>query len=150
MIEQTMLSAWSSTFQLLPLSFLVGVLVMHFVSNGFGVLWLVLAGIELDQLGFSDAPNVFSYALAAVVMWFLAQRVFTNRSVYAMMGLGTVGFLVVTVIHTVSFSLRGVGVSYLASLPAEWAIFLVALFVSFLASRRISVFMRTIFLVRNV
>lgn len=150
LFEQTTLTAWPSPLNLLPLSFLIGILVMQFVSNGFGVLWLILAGIDLDYFGLAEAPQALSYAWAAIAVWILAQRVFTNRSVYAMMGMGATGYLIVTGIQMLWLSFHGAGGVYLASLPSEWAIYLAALFVSFFASRRLSAFIRAIFLVRSL
>ncbi len=148
-VEVSVLTAWPTPFSLLPLSFLFGILLMQFVGSGYGTLWLVLSGILLEFVGLPDGPHALSYALAALAGWFLTQRVFTNRSVYAMMGLGTTTYFVVTLVEGFWFTFHGFFNSFAKGVLLQWIIFLAALFVSFFASRRLASLLRTIFLIRG-
>lgn len=74
-------------FAYLPLMLGGGILVMNRVNVVHGALWLVLSGVVLQAAG--TAPGrLVGYAIAALVGYVLAERVFAKRSVYALIGLG--------------------------------------------------------------
>lgn len=148
--ELGVISAWPMPWSQLPLVFLTGVLIMHFVRPIFGVIWLLVAGLFLDLLGLPDVPHLLTFGLSGAAGLFLAHRVFTNRSVYAMMGLGAAMYFVVSLVSLFWHLIQNASAPFFQTLMSEWIVFLVALFATFFASRRLANLLRTVFFVRHV
>ena len=147
--ELGVISAWPTPWNQIPLVFLTGVLIMHFVRPVFGVIWLLVAGLFLDLLGLPDVPHVLTFGLAGAAGLFLAHRIFTNRSVYAMIGLGASMYFVVSLVGLLWYFFLDAVAPFFQSLFTEWVVFFVALLAAFFASRRLANLLRTIFLVRS-
>lgn len=76
-----------------PLMFLCGILIIQRLDLGLGVVWIMLAGLLAHPWGEGNLA-VFPYFMAALAGIPLVTKVFTNRSLYALIGLGMVLHLV--------------------------------------------------------
>lgn len=144
-------------FSPLPLVFLSGVLILHYVRPVIGWFWLASGGILLDLFGLPAWPETVAFALAGALGIFLARRVFTNRSLYAMMGLGVSMYAVVAVTWILTAVVRSLQdrapldlEDTLVFIGWQALAFLLGLLVTFLMSRRLAKSLRTLFFVRQL
>ncbi|MFH1712059.1 MAG: hypothetical protein ABH846_02375, partial [Patescibacteria group bacterium] len=86
----------------LPLHFIFGIIVMHRVGTTAGFFWFLATGIFINISGF-DFISFIAYLAVAVFGIILTKRMFTNRSVYALEGLGASLFLIFSIIGLLSF-----------------------------------------------
>ncbi len=85
----TLIPSLPAPFAYTPLMLILGVIVLHRVSIAHGVVWLLLSGV-LFLHGDNMPLHTMSYIAAAIVGAFFAARTFAKRSVYALLGLGTI------------------------------------------------------------
>lgn len=87
-------------FAYTPLVMITGLLTMHRVGVGPGVVWLVLGAItmQLQHTGNGWSAAIIVSSAVAVL---LVERVFATRSVYALLGIGFVTGIVATIVHIV-------------------------------------------------
>lgn len=101
----------------LPLTFGVGAFLIQ--SRGWrpGAWFLVGQGLFLDLTGLGAAPlETLAYAAAALVILGLSRRLFSNRSLYGILGIGAAAWLAQVFVETISWSIHGAG-----GLPLPWA-----------------------------
>jgi len=69
----------------IPIVLVVSIFLYQYKMQRTQLWWFIGFGFFLDLLGVSISPfEIFSHAIAACVLYFLAERVFTNRSYYGM------------------------------------------------------------------
>ncbi|MFA6522133.1 MAG: hypothetical protein WCT24_00890 [Patescibacteria group bacterium] len=87
LVQGTLLVTLPAPWNAIPLTFIVGVLVLHRHGPWSGILWFLSTGIFLPLLGFSAFP-AWQFVLFGILGAFLVTRIITTRSVYALLGLG--------------------------------------------------------------
>ena len=95
-VQASFVTSLSLPFSTIPLMLLIGILVMHRSETYFGALWMILSGVLLPLFSPSSG-TFFAYVAAAIAGTLLMNRVFTNRSAYALFGLG--GSLYIHICH---------------------------------------------------
>lgn len=88
-IELSIINTFSYPFFLFPLTFAIGVLMLHMLPVSLGAIWFTLLPLMLSALG-SESVNIIPYLVTALVGIALTMRVFTRRSSYALIGLGII------------------------------------------------------------
>lgn len=86
-VDVTLVHALGEPLALIPLHFIVGVIVLHRGGASSGALWFGFSALLLPVIGF-DSGTVLGYVATGALGFVLTKRVFTNRSVYALVGLG--------------------------------------------------------------
>lgn len=147
--ELSFFASFPEPLRSFPLVMLFGVLIAHFVRPNVGCAWMIVGGIMLDMMGSPGYSIFFAYGVAGLTGFLLQQRVFTNRSLYAMMGLG--------LSMDVAFHLTN-GAILLVLDPAEIqlrapliqiCLFAFVLALTFFVSRRLSRLLESLFLIRS-
>ena len=144
-LEDSFISALPPPLYWIAPTFVIGVLIYHFVRPNFGCVWLAVGGAFLDLIGLSRVPHVVTFTLAGLVGIFLARKVFTNRSLYATMGLG-VSMMTVQVI------LEDIALPFSDAASVFWTrmwVFALSLFLAFFVSRRLTALFQKLFLLRT-
>lgn len=106
-IEQGAIRSLPAPLGLFPLMLVCGVLVMHRGDLFLGVCWFVAMAIIVHPWG-NGAVAVAPLLVAAVAALPLQQKIFTNRSVYALLGLGASLFFVMTLTAFIIAGVHGV------------------------------------------
>lgn len=82
----------------IPLALMAGVLIVHRTERVYSILWFAGCAILLPI--FDTSPGTFfAYLSAGLAAWILEQRIFTSRSLYALIGLGTSVYTVFTAVR---------------------------------------------------
>ena len=81
---------------LFPLHLLVGILVLHRAGPELGASWFVASAFILPLFGF-DAFPWYAYFAVAIAGVLFTTRIFTNRSVYALVGMSLSLYLIARV-----------------------------------------------------
>ena len=156
LLEESFISALPGFLRLIPLIFVSGVLLYHFLRPNLGCAWLIAGGLLLDILGFADAPQVLAYGLAGLAGLFLARKVFTNHSLYATLGLGASMWTVVLIFETIWTALTqlvgNTPVPFSVFFDLFWArllVFSLSLLLAFSLSRWAATIIKRQFLLRH-
>jgi len=88
-IELSVVNTLSYPYFLFPIAFSIGVLMFHTLPILYGILWFILLPIMLSILG-SESINILPYIIVLIAGTTLTMRVFTRRSMYALLGLGII------------------------------------------------------------
>lgn len=78
---------------LFPLHFILGLLIFHRTKPELGVAWFIFSAFTLPLFGF-DQFAAWSYILLAVLGVFFTRKLFTTRSLYALLGFGVSMFVI--------------------------------------------------------
>jgi len=110
-----------SPFFYAPLVFVCGVYLYQHLNSLVGAWWIFGLGVWLDfwHLGLVPFETII-YAITALLMIFLGQRFFSNRSLYGIAGNATLSLLFIHFVHLIYFFV----VSFNDSLPFLWFSFL--------------------------
>ena len=99
-VEKSFLGSLPSFFPIIPLVFGMSVYLLQHHGFHTGIWWVIFYGLFLDIFSIGVFPiETFSYSIGAVVIYFLARKIFTNRSLYGLMASGIVGLFSVSVIQ---------------------------------------------------
>lgn len=134
-IQVSLFAVLPGPLRLIQPVFIVGVLLYHLIRPQIGAVWLILGGVVLSVLGDRPGTILVAYAASAILGIFLARSVFTNRSVYAMMGLGAVMFLPLAIVDGIvagTEAVRGIAPISFGRFFAIEAVALVVLVLSLL------------------
>lgn len=143
--ELSFVHALDYPFGLIPLHFILGVVVMHRASASHGIIWFLASGLILNFFGF-DSANILSYLIIAIIGAILMTKVFTNRSVYALEGVGLVLFFIFFTINRI----LDFNFSHFVSTFILQALFLmIGLYFSFVVARYIEHLATNVFLIKN-
>ena len=125
----------------IPLMFIVGVLITHRSESVYGAVWFLLSAVLLPLFG--AGPGTFiSYIAVAIVSLLVTDRLFANRSVYALIGLGGTLFLAYAFSRFLFFATINV---YLYGLLFT----VIGLYFGYVASRYIERLESQLFLIRS-
>ena len=156
LIEDAFVSALPEPLNLIAVVFTIGVLLFHFVKPHYGAAWLVAGGAALDLVALPGPSRTVAYALAALLGLFLARKVFSNRSLYALLGLGVSMFAGAIIVESIWYEVLRLIVSepvaFSALLQAFWTrllTFAITVFVAYFLSRRSVVFFQKLFFLRT-
>ncbi len=92
-VQMSLINTLPEPFSLLPLHFLVGITVLHRAGYEYGFFWFISSSLILPLLGFEMA-YFWTYWIIGVCGAFFSTKVFTTRSVYALIGLGSSLFVI--------------------------------------------------------
>ena len=106
LIEASFIHALPSPFFLFPLCMILGVLLIHRGHLFLGAIWLCLSGPMLAWFGF-DQASFIAYLSISLLAIPLARRIFAQRSLYAMEGLGIVLFICFSMINILLAAIFG-------------------------------------------
>lgn len=96
--EASLISSLGAPLSAAPVLFFVGVVVMHRSSPSYGAAWFALSALLLPRVS-QDAGVWVAYLAVGVAGTLLMSRVFTNRSVYALLGLGATLYVIFAAIR---------------------------------------------------
>lgn len=99
-IELSLIHTFSYPFFLFPLCIGIGSILFHMLSIEFGILWFLFMPIILKCFG-SGNISFTAYLLTAGIGALLTLRFFTRRSVYALLGLGSILLITYYVIEMI-------------------------------------------------
>lgn len=111
-LEQSVFVNFPPIYQFLPLGFMVGVLLAQKTNHVFGSIWFIALFIAALLNPFS-AYHPISYLLIAVLLPIALAKLFSNRSVYALIGTGATLYLAMILIDIFArYVLQGLGRSF--------------------------------------
>ena len=99
-LQGTFIHALGHPLSLTPLHFVIGVIILHRLGPELGGLWFLTSTFMIPFIGFDHLPWL-SYVVSAIVGLALTTRIFTNRSVYALEGVGITLYAIALVIEWV-------------------------------------------------
>lgn len=144
-LEMSLINALNFSFSLIPLNLILGILILHRAGAYQGVVWFLMSAVFLNLFGFNETHFV-SYIVVAVVGSFLSIRFFTNRSVYALIGLGTALY---TVFFFVNLTLHFETEQILKIFILQMIYVIFGLYIAFLISRYIEHIALDLFMIRK-
>ncbi len=102
LIQHGFLSAMMWPWNVLPLTFIISALLYQRVNPYTGFLWLILSLTTELFLGFSSvSPSAI--LLTGILMIPLVERVFENRSIYALVTFTVLSYLILLFIHGIFY-----------------------------------------------
>ncbi|MCR4311892.1 MAG: hypothetical protein NUV56_01275 [Candidatus Uhrbacteria bacterium] len=107
MLEESVIQSLPLPYALIPVLLFTGVLIMHRSDLATGVVWLVAMALVTRPWGDTGIAVVPLLAAAAAAIP-LQQKIFTNRSTYALFGLGLGIFTVMTLTALLVALLHGI------------------------------------------
>lgn len=119
-LQTSFINSLPGVLALTPLFFAINIYLIQHHSFGIATIWLLSFGLLLDILHIGDAPlETLSYGLAAFAALLTSRNVFSNRSLYGIMGCGLFSF--------VTLSSGQIAMTFLSNLNREtvllWDIF---------------------------
>ena len=151
-LDVTLIHALGEPLALLPLHFIIGVIVLHRGGAVSGALWFGFSALLLPMIGF-DSGTLLGYVATGALGFVLTKRVFTNRSVYALVGLGAALYTAFAVVNGIYLIIAGqLTVSWhnYASTELLSLVFVVTgLYLGFVLVKRSQRLSKSLFLVRN-
>lgn len=88
-LELSFVNTFSHPFFLIPLTFSIGILMLHTLPVSYGVLWFIMTPFLFSAIG-PLWVNAIPYIAVVIIGTILTMRVFTIRSIYALIGLGAI------------------------------------------------------------
>ncbi len=101
LLETSFFASLPGVLRLLPITFAVGVYLVQ--SRGWWPgAWLIAAmGAFLDFAGIAPVPlQTIAYGIAALVIFFSARSLFSNRSLFGILACGTLGWIAHGLVQT--------------------------------------------------
>ncbi len=129
-IEASFIHTLPFPFFLFPLTFIIGILIIHRGQLALGVTWFIILGPTISWIGFDEA-KIWPYIVVATLAIPLSKRVFVQRSVYAMEGLGILLFLSFAVVN-IPFSYAGSIWEASAAHLTQLILLIIVLYIAFL------------------
>lgn len=99
-LEYGFIDSLQAPVKFIPLLFIGAILIYQRVDVVLGFTWMTLATISQFIFGFASI-HPFAWFLAAILMIPLVQRIFTNRSIYALVTFGFVSYLILLISNTI-------------------------------------------------
>jgi hypothetical protein len=151
--EGTWLSSAGNPWFCFPVVMTIGILVMHRRGPISGIVWFFLAAILVPFLGFSVFPS-WPYPFIGVFGVLLVLRLFSTRSIYALLGFGAILYLSYLVLLLLGWMFTGHFGSMLLLHPFSVFIFgffflMIGLTIGFTISRGSTRLFKNLFLIRN-
>lgn len=151
-VDVTLIHALGDPIALLPLHFIVGVIVLHRGGPISGALWFGFSALLLPVIGF-DNGTLLGYVATGALGFILTKRVFTNRSVYALVGLGAALYTSFAIVNGIFLLIaQKLSVSWHAYAGTELlslAFVVAGLYLGFVLVKRSQRLSKSLFLVRN-
>jgi len=112
LLEISFISALSPILRLAPLTFAAGVTLLQHHGVKEGVWLLVGYGIVLDLFAIGNvAPASIGFFIAAFAAYWFAQRVFSNRSYYGLIGCGLTVYVILLITQGATLLFRNIAFS---------------------------------------
>lgn len=99
-LQVSFIFALPSPLNALPLALMAGALIVHRAEPVYGLLWFTGCAVILPLFDTSPGTAI-AFLAAAVASWILERRMFTSRSVYALIGLGVSVYALFTLIRLI-------------------------------------------------
>jgi rod shape-determining protein MreD len=101
-LQTSFINSLPGVLALTPFFLALSVYLMQHQSLTIGALWLSLFGFFLDILRVGDVPfETLAYTVAGVVAYVSSRRLFSNRSIYGILGCGILSFGALSLMHTI-------------------------------------------------
>lgn len=154
LVQVSLVASLNSSLALFPLHFIIGIVVLHRSGITAGSLWFVSSALFLPLIGFRGGVW-FSYFCVAILGIMLSKKIFTNRSVYALEGLGIVLFCLFTLLNLIFgllipawYNLPSLG-TYLHEQVTALLFVIVGLYLGFIISKYVKEVAQSTFLIRE-
>ena len=140
-----------------PFVFAVIVYLVQHQGLFYAAWWLIPYGILLDlfHLGVLRVETI-ALSVAAIVVWFSAKRLFSNRSYYGVIACGLIGFLAVILVEAFLLPLEHLLSKEIVEWTSFWSIsvarlvtLLVLMTVIYPFARRIRTIINTLFVISS-
>lgn len=142
----------------IPLHFILGVVILHRHGLYSGTAWFTLSGLFFVIFG-ESLTLIISFGLIALMGVILTKKIFTNRSLYALEGLGITLFLVFITTNLI-WSLAATLISpasraafklssFLAEAGFGFLTLIILLYLGFFLARYLENLGRSLFLIRR-
>ncbi|MCH8049564.1 hypothetical protein IH979_02535 [Patescibacteria group bacterium] len=156
--QVSFINSLASPLVFIPFHFIVGTVIMHRAGATAGFIWFIASAFFLSFIGF-ESGTMLSYLLVAILGVVLTTHVFTNRSVYALEGLGVglfVVFIIINAFPLIILQLNEMGGgssgtigSYVSSKLFGLLFLVIGLYLGFLIARYLKHLSQNIFLIRG-
>ena len=91
MIQVSFIHSLPTFLSIIPIMFALSVYLVQHQQLQSGALWLIVYGMYLDMFGLGEVPFItLAFTAAAIVCVILSRRLFTNRSIYGVLGNGLI------------------------------------------------------------
>lgn len=111
-IETSLIASLPRPLSFTPLVLAVAVYTIQYRGSQLGIWWLVGYGLYLDIMYTSLLPTeTILYLLIGLATFFVSKRIFTNRSLYGIIGCGLFAYFTSLILHTVILFTRTVHVN---------------------------------------
>jgi len=106
-VETSLIASLPEPLNYIPLVLAASIFIIQYRSSWIGIFWLASYGLFLDLFGIASfKPQIIVYFLVGLVIWQLSKQVFTNRSLYGILGSGLVAYILVTLSEIIVFLYR--------------------------------------------
>ena len=106
--ETSFITSLPEPLSYIPLVLAASVFIIQYRGSWIGVCWLAAYGLLLDLFGITSfKPQLILYLLVGLVIWQLSKHIFTNRSLYGILGSGLVAYILITLTEISIFLYRG-------------------------------------------
>ncbi|HAL50284.1 MAG: hypothetical protein UU40_C0002G0043 [Candidatus Uhrbacteria bacterium GW2011_GWD2_41_121] len=99
-IESSVIQPFFYPFNLISLSFIVGVLIFHAFPLSYGLSWFILLPLVESFFGYSYMPFV-TYPLLGIIGYILLKRSFARRSIFGLFGFGITLYTLMLLINII-------------------------------------------------
>ena len=147
--EHGFLYAAGIPFSFLPFHLILGTLILHRGSETVGALWFLLTALIAPMIGFTQF-SAWGYIAIAIAGPLLTKQLFTNRSVYALLGLGLTLFMLLNAVTAIA-GLTGFPQIEPHNVFAPWSFFflMIGLYCGFVLSAYLERLLSRTFLIRS-
>ncbi|MFH1314857.1 MAG: hypothetical protein ABIH67_00490 [Candidatus Uhrbacteria bacterium] len=96
-LETSFIASLPKPLSYTPLILASSIFLIQYRSSWIGICWLAGYGLLLDLFGLAMfKPQLLLYSLVGLATWQLSKHLFTNRSLYGILGSGLVAFIMVS------------------------------------------------------
>lgn len=152
-LETSAVQSLPPPYSAFPLMLIAGVIVLHRTDAVLGIAWLLLMALFADAWG-EGSGAILPFLIASALAVPLKRRVFTNRSVYALLGMGLsvqvvliVTATLLSLAHTVFSDTALYGQDFVATRFRETLLLLGGLYLSAMGLRSASHWLKRTFYV---
>ncbi len=103
-IETSFVSSLTGPLCCIPLILALAVYLIQYRGSKLGIWWLAGYGLYLDYMQIGIWPvETLIWLTIGILSWLLSQRLFTNRSLYGILGCGLFAFFLSNILHLTFF-----------------------------------------------
>lgn len=112
-LETAFVTSMPTIFSLTPVVFALGVYTLQHQGLLDGLIWIIAYGFLLQVLQASAAPwPLLTWTAGSLVSFVSARQLFSNRSLYGVVGCAALGYLTVVAVEAVALFIGSLRASY--------------------------------------